>query len=69
MQMLKLHNWGGYKKQLLFKFMKVTFIANIPNNEEFLRARSTFGDTSGGTLLINNPYKPIPKINMTVPAR
>lgn len=41
----------------------------MPNNEEPFRARSNTGGTPGGTLLINNPYSPIPKINMTVPAR
>jgi hypothetical protein len=47
----------------------VTFKANIPKSDDPLRARSTEGDTSEGVLLMNNPYKPIPKINMTVPAR
>jgi hypothetical protein len=41
----------------------------MPNNEEPFRALSSTGGTPGGTLLINNPYNPIPKINMTVPAR
>lgn len=47
----------------------ITFKANIPNKEDPLRARSSEGWESTGTLLINNPYKPIPKINITVPAR
>lgn len=46
-----------------------TFRENIPNKEDPLRARSTPAGTPGGVLLINSPYKPIPNINMTVPAR
>ena len=46
-----------------------TSSANIPNKEDPLSARSTLGGIPGGTLLINNPYKPIPNINITVPAR
>lgn len=48
---------------------EITFKANIPNKEDPLRARSIVGGTSGGTFEINNPYKPMPNINMTVPAR
>jgi hypothetical protein len=47
----------------------ITFKANIPKRWDPLRAQSTEVDTSEGVLLMNNPYKPIPKINITVPAR
>jgi hypothetical protein len=57
------------REQFCSKGNKITLRANIPNKEDPLRARSTLEGTSGDTLLINNPYKPIPNINMTVPAR
>lgn len=50
-------------------YRKVTFKENIPNKEDPLRERSMLGGKVGGTLLMNKPYKPMPNINITVPAR
>jgi hypothetical protein len=46
-----------------------TFKANIPNKDEPFRARSSLAGASGGILQMNNPYKPMPNISITVPAR
>lgn len=66
-------SWLRETKPFPFLFwvfwMSFTFKANIPNREEPLRARSMAGGRSGGTLLMNSPYKPIPNISITVPAK
>lgn len=46
-----------------------TFRANMPNKDEPLSARSMAGGTPGGTFEMNNPYKPMANISITVPAR
>lgn len=47
----------------------ITFKANMPNKEDPLSARSFAAGTSADTFVMNNPYKPMPNINITVPAR
>lgn len=50
-------------------YKNLTLKANIPNKEEPFRARSSAGAILSDALLMNNPYKPIPNMSMTVPAR